>query len=450
MKRNMMVVLATTVGLLSIAVVGAGDSGSRTRRQAPRMIVDPGDAGQAAPASSVWIGVRLTPVPEAVRAHISRDGLMISNIVSGSPADDAGLKRYDVITSFNGTSVTRMEELTAAIAEAGENKASIIGVLRGGNQLELSITPASRPTDAAAMKYKHEDAPGPDASPEAQYFGHRFQRDATGNWVLEPLGRLPGLPDDVKNSLNDLSNPAWQQWHDMFKGLTTDPLRFRVQPDNDDPDRFLFFYPESGDENANVEIRISASENGETITIQRGPDGTMTVERVDANGKRSETTYATQDELRNGDAEAYRTFRRYSGYRSRPMITLPPDMKNLQPMQQDFQEKIQKALERAREQTERALQGAGRTRDLVREQNRMRTQTNVSDGTTSESISLTIDDGRIRLSISKDGDTKSYEFENADDFKNAEPDLYKKYEALLRGAGASRGALWNAALACLT
>src|SRR5262249_40052513 len=137
----------------------------------------------------------------------------------------------------------------------------------------------------------------------------------------------------------DLSNPAWQRWQDVFKGLTNDPFRIRIQPDADDPDRFQFFYPDGGDENTEVEISISASENGQTISVHRAKDGSMGAERVDADGERTEASYSNQDELRSSDPEAYRTYRRFSGYRSRPMITLPPDMKNLGPMQKDFQEK---------------------------------------------------------------------------------------------------------------
>src|SRR5207249_1365351 len=114
----------------------------------------------------------------------------------------------------------------------GTNKAAQITVLREGQERRISVTPVERPQDFAT-KCKYEEPEQPEGSADAQYFGHAFKRDAAGNWMLEPLGRLPGLPDDVKDSLNDLSNPAWQQWQDAFKGLTNDPFRIRVQPDSD-------------------------------------------------------------------------------------------------------------------------------------------------------------------------------------------------------------------------
>jgi hypothetical protein len=443
MLKDKTVALAAALGMLALAIGGAGDgktdSGKKsTKTRQPTMIVDPADdaAGAAAVAPSVWIGVRLTPIPEVLGAHLGRSGLMVSNVVSGSPADTAGIERYDVIVSINGKPVGEMSELVENIVANGTGKAAQISVLRGGKERKISVTPVERPDDFAT-KFKYEDPAATDVSPDVQYFGHQFKRDPAGNWLLEPLGRLPALPDDVKDSLNDLSNPAWRQWQDVFKGMTNDPFRLRIQPDRDDPDRFLFFYPDGGDENTNVEISITASENGQTISVRRASDGTVTVERTDADGKRSEASYDNLDEVREADAEAYRTYRRFSGYRSRPVITVPPDLRNLGPMQRDFQEKIQKAIEKAREQTERALRETGRVRDLAREQVRMRSESHSTggDGASTESVSLSVDDGHVKLSITKDGDTRTYEFDSADEFKKAEPELYKKYHSLLRDAG---------------
>ena len=61
------------------------------------------------------IGVRCTPIPAPLAAHLERDGLMIANISEGSPADEAGLKRYDVVVSFGGRGIVEMDDLLEAI-----------------------------------------------------------------------------------------------------------------------------------------------------------------------------------------------------------------------------------------------------------------------------------------------------------------------------------------------
>lgn len=440
MRKNTTVVLAATLGMLTVMAAGAGDGKTRpgtsgSTNRVPTMIVDPADATSprdTGAVSDVWIGVRLTPVPDSLSAHLGRTGLMVANVVSGSPADTAGVERYDVVTSFNGTPVAAMQDLVGAIAQLGAGAAGDMTVIRGGKERTLRITPEQRPDDYS-VSYKYDEPSPADVSPGAQYFGHTFKRDPSGNWILEPLGRMFALPDDVKNSLNDLSNPAWRQWQDAFKGFSADPFRFRIQPDRDDPDSFLFFYPDGNDENANVEISITATEGGRTIAVKRHADGGVTIERTEADGTRSEASYESLDELRDADPDAYRTYRRFSGYRSRPMITLPPDLKNLGPMQRDFQEKVQRAIEKAREQAERALQDVGRVRDQIRSHTGVKTFVG-RDGASSESVSLSVEDGRVRLSITRNGDTQSYEFDSIDEFRTSEPELFKQYESLLRGA----------------
>lgn len=55
-------------------------------------------------------------------------GIYISSVAADSPAEEAGLEKGDIITSFNGTAVTSMEELSVLMAECSPNDTVELGV----------------------------------------------------------------------------------------------------------------------------------------------------------------------------------------------------------------------------------------------------------------------------------------------------------------------------------
>ena len=68
--------------------------------------------------SRPWLGAQFVTVDPfvAVMNHLSVDtGVVISQVVSGSPADKAGLKVLDIIVNYNGEAVTTAEALERAI-----------------------------------------------------------------------------------------------------------------------------------------------------------------------------------------------------------------------------------------------------------------------------------------------------------------------------------------------
>jgi serine protease Do len=90
-----------------------------------------------------WLGVSLYTVDQtAVQAlHLSVDsGILIRQVVSGSPADKAGLKRYDVITGFDGTEVKTQEELVRLLRKHRVGQTVPVIYWRGTNKNTASIT----------------------------------------------------------------------------------------------------------------------------------------------------------------------------------------------------------------------------------------------------------------------------------------------------------------------
>jgi len=67
------------------------------------------------------------------------EGILVRNVNRGSPAEKAGLKAGDVITSFNGERVRSLGDLRQKLASQNDAKTAKIGVLRNRSDVTLSV-----------------------------------------------------------------------------------------------------------------------------------------------------------------------------------------------------------------------------------------------------------------------------------------------------------------------
>src|SRR3954452_8421401 len=75
----------------------------------------------------------------------SGGGAEIVTVVSGSPADNAGLKAGDVITSIDGTTIENGDALTAAVAAHKPSDVASVTVTRNGSTKTVKVTLGVRP-----------------------------------------------------------------------------------------------------------------------------------------------------------------------------------------------------------------------------------------------------------------------------------------------------------------
>lgn len=98
-------------------------------------------------ASDYWIGVRCAEVPEVLRAQLDLphdQGVLIDQVIADAPAQQAGLKTFDVLISVGGNKVGEPRDVAEAVAKAdgGELK---IEYLRGGKPQTATVKPSPRP-----------------------------------------------------------------------------------------------------------------------------------------------------------------------------------------------------------------------------------------------------------------------------------------------------------------
>ncbi len=238
---------------------------------------------QAEKTRSAWLGVELAPVPAALDAHLDLDrkGLMIRNVFGGSPADKAGLDRYEVIVQADGETVTeQVGEFKRHVRgkQAGDDLELVI--YRRGAKKELTVTLEARPAAWAELEFKYGD--DPDVA-HWRDFGlrGRILRPGQDGWTWEDLDDIPELKERLKK--------LYKEW----------------TPKGDVPDE--------------VTEGRRIDKMGRVLHVSRLKDGTIEVKRyasADGEEHAEVKTYPNMDALSKGDPEAYDLLRA-SGPRTR-------------------------------------------------------------------------------------------------------------------------------------
>lgn len=92
------------------------------------------------------IGIMFDAVenPAIARVYGSGSGVTVSSVVAGSPADQAGLKVGDTITTVDGKKVSKGSELVGDIASRKAGSKVTLGFLRNGKMQDATVTIADR------------------------------------------------------------------------------------------------------------------------------------------------------------------------------------------------------------------------------------------------------------------------------------------------------------------
>lgn len=100
-------------------------------------------------AARGWLGVYTQEVTRDLRdaLDLTGEGVLVSSVVPGSPADRAGLRKGDVIVSVDRRDVESPAELTEIIGGTREGESVSLGVVRKGEKLNLAVRLAERPDD---------------------------------------------------------------------------------------------------------------------------------------------------------------------------------------------------------------------------------------------------------------------------------------------------------------
>jgi serine protease Do len=145
------------------------------------------------------VGIKLAPLTAPLARQFGLDagtkGVLVAEVVPGSPADKAGLKQGDVITSFAGDKVHDASSFKLKVATSEVSHSYELGYVRDGKPGRTHIVPA--PADKVVFDIEKGQAGEPSEHSEPaksaiNAFGLAVQP------LTEEVAKPLGLPADLK------------------------------------------------------------------------------------------------------------------------------------------------------------------------------------------------------------------------------------------------------------
>lgn len=354
----------------------------------------------AAKPGGGWMGVSVSPVPAAVAAQLDLKGrgVMVRNIVKGSPADKAGLMRYDVIVAAGRKEVSsKVEDFIDRVTRHKPGQEIPLTVLRRGEKRDVEIV-LGKPMPRERVKYLYEDEA--DETLQDVFKLHRgLIRKGDGGWVIVGPEGTVKLPMEIKELL---------ETKELFPDKAFSDVHVKV---------------DSG--GGKVSFQLKRTIDGETIEISSARGGKIDVRKAKKTDKGQQTsviTYKDADELRKKDPEAYElykniTVRRKGFGKSITLPVKPPDIASVQEAVRKAERYVKAAAERAKRDAKTAAERLRAVRPFPRE--KVEREFKVQE------------DGSIDVSVREGGTAMEITFKNEAEMKDRAPKLYTVYRKLL-------------------
>ena len=98
-----------------------------------------------------WLGVSIQPLDPDLAESFGLDrvtGALINRVMPGTPAEQAGMRRGDILLTYNGREVRGVRELQLLVASTPIGSEVPVEILRNGTKLTLKVAPAARETES--------------------------------------------------------------------------------------------------------------------------------------------------------------------------------------------------------------------------------------------------------------------------------------------------------------
>jgi serine protease Do len=101
-----------------------------------------------------YIGVSIDPPDNSIRAQLdlpANQGVIINEVVKDSPAEKAGVKKFDIVLELAGKPIDKPETLSAQV-QINQDKPTTLKLLRAGKPVSLSIVGMVRKVETASSQ----------------------------------------------------------------------------------------------------------------------------------------------------------------------------------------------------------------------------------------------------------------------------------------------------------
>jgi S1-C subfamily serine protease len=118
-----------------------------------------------------FMGIRSDSLADDEKADLKvKNGIKVVEVVKDGPADKAGVKVDDVITSIDGRAIDSPQEVPPIVQAAGAGTAVKLEVVRDGKKQTIEVTLARHPADAEQGQAPAPDPKAPDLRERVKKF----------------------------------------------------------------------------------------------------------------------------------------------------------------------------------------------------------------------------------------------------------------------------------------
>ena len=104
-----------------------------------------------------WLGINVQDVTEDLTKHFglsSRSGVIVVQVLPGSPGEKGGLKDGDVIVAYEGQPLKDVRDLLKQVSMTQVGKRVTLGIIREHRPTNVAVELAERPSDPATVAAK--------------------------------------------------------------------------------------------------------------------------------------------------------------------------------------------------------------------------------------------------------------------------------------------------------
>jgi serine protease Do len=150
-----------------------------------------------------YLGIQSRPSTPDQQLAGDNAGVIVDDVVPGSPAADAQLQKGDVIRKFDGRDVKNLTQLRTLVSQVELDKKVEMEVVRQGKPVKVTAQIKEQPVDYLTRRTPQQPGPGPRPAPQpSQPDEETGEQGALGSvhvGELTPdLGRQLDLPNGVR------------------------------------------------------------------------------------------------------------------------------------------------------------------------------------------------------------------------------------------------------------
>jgi S1-C subfamily serine protease len=220
-----------------------------------------------------WLGVYVQEITNEIKEAMnlkSEQGVLVRDVVEDSPADEAGIKKGDVILVFNQEKVDDPEHLISLVRKTSPGDKVELVIVRDGKEKTLTITtggtPETKLRKPEILKFKSPKVKLPKIKPEIYKFctssgvriGVRIED------LTEQLGDYFGVKDGEGALITEVDEegPAYEA------GLKAGDVIVEVDEEKIEDTEDLISAISGKEEKDKVEIKVIRDQKPQSFTVE--------------------------------------------------------------------------------------------------------------------------------------------------------------------------------------